>query len=45
MFFYKSDTNEDRPWSKLYEEDIVQALAVLLQVMPGHIDILMDPGE
>lgn len=43
MFYYKSDTNEDRPWSKLYEEDIVEALSILLKVMPGNMDILVDP--
>lgn len=43
MFFYKSDLNEDRPWSKLYEEDIVSALALLFKIMPGNIDILVDP--
>mmetsp|Transcript_5442 Transcript_5442/g.10441 ORF Transcript_5442/g.10441 Transcript_5442/m.10441 type:complete len:818 (+) Transcript_5442:101-2554(+) len=43
MFFYKSDINEDRPWSKLYEEDIVRALSILFKIMPGNIDILVDP--
>jgi hypothetical protein len=43
MFVYKSDNNEDRPWSKLYEEDIVKALSILFKIMPGNIDILVDP--
>ena len=44
MFYYKSDTNEDRPWSKLYEEDIVEAFSILLNILPGNMDILVDPG-